>query len=92
MGNMDHLSYFIHNPFWMFLGGIVMKWRSSSLSTTAIIALVASGAVPVPTRSSCGGSMVQTLEQRELSILLVLSFLMVCRRVTHLELQQHTLV
>lgn len=50
MGNMDHLSYFTHNPFWMFLGGIVMTllWQSSSLSTTAIIALVASGAVPLP--------------------------------------------
>ena len=50
MGNMDHLSYFIHNPYWMFLGGICMTllWQSSSLSTTAIIALVASGAVPLP--------------------------------------------
>ena len=50
MGNLDHLSYFIHNPLWMFLGGIVMTllWQSSSLSTTAIIALVASGAVPLP--------------------------------------------
>jgi len=50
MGNMDHLSFFIHNPYWMFLGGIVMTllWQSSSLSTTAIIALVASGTVPLP--------------------------------------------
>ena len=50
IGNLDHLSYFIHNPLWMFLGGIVMTllWQSSSLSTTAIIALVASGAVPLP--------------------------------------------
>ena len=50
MGNMEHLSYFIHNPLWMFLGGICMTllWQSSSLSTTAIIALVASGAVPLP--------------------------------------------
>ena len=50
MGNMDHLSFFIHNPYWMFLGGIVMTllWQSSSLSTTAVIALVASGAVPLP--------------------------------------------
>ena len=47
---MDHLAFFIHNPLWMFLGGIVMTllWQSSSLSTTAIIALVASGAVPLP--------------------------------------------
>ena len=30
MGNMDHLSFFIHNPYWMFLGGIVMTllWQS----------------------------------------------------------------
>lgn len=50
MGNLDHLNFFIHNPMWMFLGGIVMTllWQSSSLSTTAIIALVASGAVPLP--------------------------------------------
>ena len=50
MGNLDHLSLFINNPYWMFLGGIVMTllWQSSSLSTTAIIALVASGAVPLP--------------------------------------------
>ena len=50
MGNLDHLSYFIHNPYYMFAGGIVMTllWQSSSLSTTAIIALVASGAVPLP--------------------------------------------
>lgn len=47
---MEHFNYFIHNPLWMFLGGIVMTllWQSSSLSTTAIIALVASGAVPLP--------------------------------------------
>ena len=34
----------------MFIGGIVMTllWQSSSLSTTAIIGLVASGAVPLP--------------------------------------------
>ena len=50
MGNLDHLSYFIHNPYYMFVGGIVMTllWQSSSLSTTAIIALVAAGAVPLP--------------------------------------------
>ena len=50
MGNLEHLNFFIHNPYWMFVGGIVMTllWQSSSLSTTAIIALVASGAVPLP--------------------------------------------
>lgn len=50
MGNMDHLSFFTHSPIYMFFGGIIMTllWQSSSLSTTAIIALVASGAVPLP--------------------------------------------
>src|SRR5210317_2655102 len=50
MGNLEHLSFFTHNIVYMFLGGIVMTllWQSSSLSTTAIIALVASGAVPLP--------------------------------------------
>tara|TARA_Y100001937_G_scaffold120624_1_gene178134 strand:- start:254 stop:727 length:474 start_codon:yes stop_codon:yes gene_type:complete len=50
MGNMEHLQFFIANPMYMFFGGIVMTllWQSSSLSTTAIIALVASGAVPLP--------------------------------------------
>ena len=50
MGNMDHLAWFTGNYIYMFLGGIIMTllWQSSSLSTTAIIALVASGAVPLP--------------------------------------------
>ena len=50
MGKLEHLEYFIHNPHWMFLGGIVctLAWQSSSLSTTAIIGLVASGALPLP--------------------------------------------
>ena len=50
MGKLEHLEYFIHNPMWMFLGGIVMTllWLSSSLSTTTIVALVASGALPLP--------------------------------------------
>ena len=50
MGNIEHLEWFIANPLYMFVGGIVMTllWQSSSLSTTAIIALVASGAVPLP--------------------------------------------
>ena len=48
MGNMDHFAWFTGN--YIYLGGIVMTllWQSSSLSTTAIIALVASGAVPLP--------------------------------------------
>src|SRR5210317_1281965 len=50
MGNMEHLNWFLGNPIYMFFGGIIMTllWQSSSLSTTAIIALVASGAVPLP--------------------------------------------
>ncbi len=50
MGNIEHLAYFTHSPLWMFAGGIIMTllWQSSSLSTTAIIGLVASGAVPLP--------------------------------------------
>ena len=55
MGNLDHLQWFIANPIYMFFGGIVMTllWQSSSLSTTAIIALVASGAVPLPAAIAC---------------------------------------
>ena len=50
MGNLEHLNFFLGNPMYMFIGGIVMTllWQSSSLSTTAIIALVASGAIPLP--------------------------------------------
>tara|TARA_B100000963_G_scaffold359484_1_gene386943 strand:- start:904 stop:1371 length:468 start_codon:yes stop_codon:yes gene_type:complete len=50
MGNLEHLNYFLGNPIYMFFGGIIMTllWQSSSLSTTAIIALVASGALPLP--------------------------------------------
>jgi Na+/phosphate symporter len=50
MGNIKHLSHFLHNPYYMFFGAIVctLLWQSSSLSTTAIIGLVASGALPLP--------------------------------------------
>ena len=50
MGNIDHLQWFLGNPIYMFVGGIVMTllWQSSSLSTTAIIGLVAGGALPLP--------------------------------------------
>ena len=50
MGNVDHLQWFISNPIYMFFGSIAMTlaWQSSSLSTTAIIALVASGVLPLP--------------------------------------------
>ena len=50
MGKLEHLEYFLGNPYWMFIGSIVctLLWQSSSLSTTAIIGLVASGALPLP--------------------------------------------
>ena len=50
LGNMDHLSWFIANPIYMFFGAIVMTlaWQSSSLSTAAIVGLVASGIIPLP--------------------------------------------
>ena len=50
MGNIDHLTWFLGNPIYMFFGSIAMTlaWQSSSLSTTAIIALVASGVLPLP--------------------------------------------
>ena len=55
MGNMEHLTWFLGNPIYMFFGGILMTlaWQSSSLSTTAIIALVASGALPLPAAVAC---------------------------------------
>ena len=55
MGKLEHLEYFIHNPYWMFLGGIVctLLWQSSSLSTTAIVGLVASGALPLQSGIAC---------------------------------------
>jgi len=55
MGNLEHLTFFTHNIPFMFFGGIVMTllWQSSSLSTTAIIALVASGAIPLPAAIAC---------------------------------------
>ena len=50
MGNIDHLKWFHGHHIYMFVGGIVMTllWQSSSLSTTAIIGLVAGGALPLP--------------------------------------------
>ena len=55
MGNMEHLNWFLGNPLYMFAGGIIMTllWQSSSLSTTAIIALVAAGALPLPAAIAC---------------------------------------
>ncbi|MEK9695164.1 MAG: hypothetical protein VW270_05325 [Candidatus Poseidoniales archaeon] len=50
LGSVEQLEPFIGNPYWMFLGGIVctLMWQSSSLSTTAIVGLVASGFLPLP--------------------------------------------
>ena len=50
MGKLEHFEGFLGNPYYMFLGGIIctLLWQSSSLSTTAIIGLVASGALPLP--------------------------------------------
>ena len=55
MGNMEHLNWFLGNPLYMFFGGIIMTllWQSSSLSTTAIIALVAAGVLPLPAAIAC---------------------------------------
>lgn len=55
MGNMEHLNWFLGSPIYMFFGGIIMTllWQSSSLSTTTIIALVASGALPLPAAIAC---------------------------------------
>lgn len=46
----EHLEYFIRSPWYMFVGGFLMTilWQSSSLSTTAVVALVASGALAGP--------------------------------------------
>ena len=50
LGHVEQLIPFISNPYWMFLGGIfcTLLWQSSSLSTTAIVGLVASGVLPLP--------------------------------------------
>ena len=50
MGHIEQLEWFLGNPYWMFLGSIVLTilWQSSSLTTTAIIGFVASGALPLP--------------------------------------------
>jgi len=50
LGHLEQLEWFLGNPYYMFVGGIVMTllWQSSSLTTTAIIGLVASGALPLP--------------------------------------------
>lgn len=50
MSHLKQLEWFLGNPYWMFLGAIVctLLWQSSSLTTTAVIGLVASGALPLP--------------------------------------------
>ena len=50
LGSPEQLQPFIDNPYWMFFGGILctLLWQSSSLSTTAIVGLVASGILPLP--------------------------------------------
>ena len=50
LGDPAWLTAFTGNIPLMFIGGIVctLAWQSSSLSTAAIVALVASGAVPLP--------------------------------------------
>ena len=83
MGNMEHLTWFLDNPIYMFFGGIIMTlaWQSSSLSTTAIIALVASGALPLPAAVACVlGANIGTTGTIWLAGFL---YLMVCQRVIH---------
>ena len=50
LGSVEQLEPFITSPYWMLLGGILctLMWQSSSLSTTAIVGLVASGFLPLP--------------------------------------------
>jgi len=50
MSQLEQLEWFQGNPYWMFAGAIVctLLWQSSSLTTTAVIGLVASGALPLP--------------------------------------------
>ena len=50
MSHLEQLEWFLGNPYYMFFGAIVctLLWQSSSLTTTAVIGLVASGALPLP--------------------------------------------
>ena len=90
MGNMDHLSFFIHNPYWMFLGGIVMTllWQSSSLSTTVghHCTCCESGAVPLP--SAVASSRCKHWNNG--NYLASLTFLMVCKGDTLRIAMAHT--
>jgi sodium-dependent phosphate cotransporter len=50
MSHLEQLEWSLGNPYWMFSGAIVctLLWQSSSLTTTAVIGLVASGSLPLP--------------------------------------------
>ena len=50
LGSIEQLQPFIDNPYWMFFGGLVctLLWQSSSLTSAAIVGLVASGILPLP--------------------------------------------
>ena len=50
LGSIEQLQPFIDNPYWMFFGGLVctLLWQSSSLTSAAIVGLVASGVLPLP--------------------------------------------
>ena len=50
LGSVDQFQPFIDNPYWMFFGGLVctLLWQSSSLTSAAIVGLVASGVLPLP--------------------------------------------
>lgn len=55
LGNVSHLNYFLENPLWCFFGGIIctLMWQSSSLSSTAIVGLVAGGVLPLNSAIAC---------------------------------------
>ena len=50
LGSIEQLQPFIDNPYWMFFGGLIctLLWQSSSLTSAAIVGLVASGVLPLP--------------------------------------------
>ena len=50
LGSIEQLQPFIDNPYWMFFGGLVctLLWQSSSLTSAAIVGLVACGILPLP--------------------------------------------
>ncbi|MGI9570108.1 MAG: hypothetical protein ACR2PH_10330 [Desulfobulbia bacterium] len=50
MGDTAWLQWFVQNPAMMFVGaiGCTLAWQSSSLTTAAIVGLVASGILPLP--------------------------------------------